>query len=143
MSLLEPDLAVTNGGLDANWLVRHGIPTVTFGAGQNNVHTVEEFVDVPEFLRGCRLALALARFLAPRNWAPFRGATIQRPPVSASKSRPRPNLSILVVAEPLRAQGKTQTVQMMPNMARKSQLTNRSPRAGRATRCNMWARARR
>jgi tripeptide aminopeptidase len=57
---LTPVLRVTNGGLDANWLVRHGVPTVTFGAGQNNVHTTEEFVDVKEFLNGCRLALALA-----------------------------------------------------------------------------------
>lgn len=56
----QPTLRLSNGGLDANWLVRHGIPTITFGAGQNNVHTVEEFVDVPEFLDGCRLALALA-----------------------------------------------------------------------------------
>jgi tripeptide aminopeptidase len=57
---LTPTLRVANGGLDANWLVRHGIPTVTFGAGQHNIHTVEEFVDVPEFLEGCRMALALA-----------------------------------------------------------------------------------
>lgn len=57
---LEPTLRITNGGLDANWLVKHGIPTVTFGAGQNNVHTVEEFVDLNEFADGCRLAVALA-----------------------------------------------------------------------------------
>jgi tripeptide aminopeptidase len=56
----QPDLRVTNGGLDANWLVRHGVPTITFGAGQNSVHTCEEFVDVPEYLDGCRLALRLA-----------------------------------------------------------------------------------
>jgi tripeptide aminopeptidase len=56
----EPTLRLSNGGLDANWTVRHGIPTVTFGAGQNNVHTIEEFVDIPEFLDGCRFALALA-----------------------------------------------------------------------------------
>lgn len=57
---LVPTLRVTNGGLDANWLVRNGVPTVTFGAGQNNVHTIEEFVDLEEFVKGCRLALALA-----------------------------------------------------------------------------------
>jgi tripeptide aminopeptidase len=57
---LQPSLRVGNGGLDANWLVRHGIPTVTFGAGQNNIHTIEEYVDVPMFLAGCRMALALA-----------------------------------------------------------------------------------
>jgi len=47
-------------GLDANWLVRHGIPTVTFGAGQNNVHTVDEYVNLDDYLEGCRFALALA-----------------------------------------------------------------------------------
>jgi tripeptide aminopeptidase len=57
---LTPVLRVGNGGLDANWLVKHGVPTVTFGAGQNNIHTVEEFVDVKLFLEGCRMALALA-----------------------------------------------------------------------------------
>ncbi|HEY7152505.1 MAG TPA: M20/M25/M40 family metallo-hydrolase [Gemmataceae bacterium] len=57
---LQPSLRIGNGGLDANWLVRHGIPTVTFGAGQNNIHTIEEYVDVPMFLAGCRMALALA-----------------------------------------------------------------------------------
>src|SRR5262249_4064174 len=53
-------LRVTNGGLDANWLVRHGIPTITFGAGQNEVHTVDEYVEIADYLDGCRLALALA-----------------------------------------------------------------------------------
>jgi tripeptide aminopeptidase len=57
---LKPSLRVTNGGLDANWLVRHGIPTVTFGAGQNNIHTPEEYVDLAEFANGCRMALAVA-----------------------------------------------------------------------------------
>ncbi len=56
----EPNLRVTNGGLDANWMVKHGIPTVTFGAGQNEIHTVKEYVDLTEFESGCRLALALA-----------------------------------------------------------------------------------
>jgi tripeptide aminopeptidase len=53
-------LQVGNGGLDANWLVRHKIPTVTFGAGQNNIHTTEEYVDLKQFVDGCRMALAAA-----------------------------------------------------------------------------------
>jgi tripeptide aminopeptidase len=53
-------LRVGNGGLDANWMTRHGIPTVTFGAGQNNIHTVGEYVEIKDYLEGCRLALALA-----------------------------------------------------------------------------------
>ena len=56
----QAELRVTNGGLDANWLVRHGLPTITFGAGQNNPHTVEEYVDIDAFLEGCRYAIALA-----------------------------------------------------------------------------------
>jgi tripeptide aminopeptidase len=56
----EPVLRVTNGGLDANWMVKHGVPTITFGAGQNEIHTVKEYVDLNEFDDGCRLALALA-----------------------------------------------------------------------------------
>jgi tripeptide aminopeptidase len=56
----QPNPRVTNGGLDANWMVKHGIPTVTFGAGQNEIHTVKEYVDLTEFESGCRLALALA-----------------------------------------------------------------------------------
>ena len=55
-----PNPRATNGGLDANWMVKHGIPTVTFGVGQNEIHTVKEFVDLTEFEAGCRLALAAA-----------------------------------------------------------------------------------
>jgi len=51
---------IGNGGLDANWLVRLGVPTVTIGAGQNQIHTIEEWVDLAEFERGCRVVLALA-----------------------------------------------------------------------------------
>ncbi len=56
----KPALRISNGGLDANWMVRHGIPTITFGAGQNNIHQVGEYVDLNEFERGCQFALALA-----------------------------------------------------------------------------------
>ncbi|MGE0700699.1 MAG: M20/M25/M40 family metallo-hydrolase, partial [Hyphomicrobiaceae bacterium] len=57
---LEPNVKVANGGLDANWLVKHGIPTVTFGAGQVDPHTVDEWVDLDEFDKACRLVLTLA-----------------------------------------------------------------------------------
>ncbi|MGB9368831.1 MAG: M20/M25/M40 family metallo-hydrolase [Xanthobacteraceae bacterium] len=55
-----PNIRTANGGLDANWMVRHGIPTVTFGAGQNEVHTVDEWINLDEYDRGCALALRLA-----------------------------------------------------------------------------------
>ena len=55
-----PDVRVANGGLDDNWLVRRGIPTVTFGAGQNEAHTLDEWVDLNEFEAACGLVVRLA-----------------------------------------------------------------------------------
>jgi len=57
---LEPELAVANGGLDANWMVQHGIPTVSLGCGQRNIHTVNEQLFIPDFQHACRIALSLA-----------------------------------------------------------------------------------
>jgi tripeptide aminopeptidase len=57
---IQAKTRIVNGGLDANWLVRHGIPTITIGAGQNAIHTIEEFVDLDLYIKGCRMALALA-----------------------------------------------------------------------------------
>jgi len=51
---------IANGGLDANYLNAKGVPTVTLGAGQHNPHTVDEYVDVREYLDGCRLVTAIA-----------------------------------------------------------------------------------
>ncbi len=57
---LSPSTVSSNGGLDANWLAGHGVPTVTIGAGQHEIHTVNEYVELSEFADGCRLAIALA-----------------------------------------------------------------------------------
>jgi tripeptide aminopeptidase len=57
---LQPTTVFSNGGLDANWLDKHGVPTVTFGAGQYEIHTIKEYVDVLEYFQGCRLAVILA-----------------------------------------------------------------------------------
>ena len=54
------EINISNGGLDANWLTARGIPTVTLGCGQNNIHTVSEWLDLPEFHRARRIALRLA-----------------------------------------------------------------------------------
>jgi tripeptide aminopeptidase len=56
----EPQQAISNGGLDANWLNAHGIPTVTLGCGQMNVHMTSETLDLKAFRDACRIALALA-----------------------------------------------------------------------------------
>jgi tripeptide aminopeptidase len=55
-----PAIRAANGGLDANWMVRHGVPTVTFGAGQNEVHTIDEWINLDEYDRACALAVQLA-----------------------------------------------------------------------------------
>jgi tripeptide aminopeptidase len=56
----EPDYAIANGGLDANWLSHHGIPAVSLGCGQNAIHTVDEWINLDEFESACRIARRLA-----------------------------------------------------------------------------------
>jgi tripeptide aminopeptidase len=57
---IEPVRAISNGGLDANWLTAHGIPTVTLGCGQLAQHTRQESLDLAAFRQACRMALRLA-----------------------------------------------------------------------------------
>lgn len=57
---LKPSFAVSNGGLDANWLNRYNIPTVSLGAGQLYPHTVEETLDIRRFNEACDIAWKLA-----------------------------------------------------------------------------------
>ncbi|MCH5377748.1 MAG: M20/M25/M40 family metallo-hydrolase [Planctomycetes bacterium] len=57
---LQPETAISNGGLDANWLVQHGIPTVSLGCGQLNQHMKSEALDIAGFRDACRIALQIA-----------------------------------------------------------------------------------
>jgi tripeptide aminopeptidase len=57
---LVPERAISNGGLDANWMTAHGIPTVTLGCGQLHIHTTSECLDLPAFDHACQIALRLA-----------------------------------------------------------------------------------
>ena len=57
---LQPQHAVANGGVDANWTSKHGIPTVTLGCGQRNQHMVTEELVMPEYLKACNIGLLLA-----------------------------------------------------------------------------------
>lgn len=57
---LSPDYRIANGGLDANWLNAHGIPTASLGCGQNAIHMAGEWLNLDEYQRACRLALRLA-----------------------------------------------------------------------------------
>jgi tripeptide aminopeptidase len=57
---LPAETKISNGGLDANWLSARGLPTVTLGCGQQNVHTVDESLHIESFLNACQIALLLA-----------------------------------------------------------------------------------
>ncbi len=57
---IVPNYVFSNGGLDANWLDKHGIPTVTIAAGQAEIHTVKEYVNLPQYADGCRIAVLMA-----------------------------------------------------------------------------------
>ncbi|HTI52177.1 MAG TPA: M20/M25/M40 family metallo-hydrolase [Planctomycetaceae bacterium] len=57
---LQPVTRISNGGLDANWLSARGLPTVTLGSGQQDVHTVNETLNLDDFVNGCRIGLLLA-----------------------------------------------------------------------------------
>lgn len=57
---LVPRREISNGGLDANWMAANGIPTVTLGCGQMEIHTTHEKLDLEAFENACRVALRLA-----------------------------------------------------------------------------------
>ena len=57
---IEPNLLFSNGGLDANWLDKAGIPTITIGAGQAEIHTIKEYVNLTEYEKGCRIGVLMA-----------------------------------------------------------------------------------
>ncbi len=57
----KPYRAISNGGLDANWMTANGLPTVTLGCGQMNPHTVSERLDINAFYRACLVAMQLAK----------------------------------------------------------------------------------
>ena len=56
----KPYYDVSNGGLDANWMAANGIPTVTLGCGQHDIHTTNEWLDLTAYKAACRAALMLA-----------------------------------------------------------------------------------
>lgn len=57
---LETPCVTNDGGMDANWIVAHGIPTVTLDVGQRFAHTPEEHLELDRFQTAIRLAITLA-----------------------------------------------------------------------------------
>jgi len=54
----------TGGGLDANIFNERGIAVATFGTGQHEIHTLNEYLNVPESLRAAELMLECIRLNA-------------------------------------------------------------------------------
>ena len=74
----EPQRAISNGGLDANWLTAKGVPTVSLGAGASGAHTTRERLNLAQFRQACRVALLLAtatEALQGRLCRPARGSS--------------------------------------------------------------------
>jgi tripeptide aminopeptidase len=57
---IDARLVSNDGGMDANWIVAHGIPAVTIGAGQREVHTPAEWIDLNDFGAVCELIRTVA-----------------------------------------------------------------------------------
>lgn len=55
----EPFTKVADGGVDANWLFRHGIEAATVGCGQREIHTADEWLDVADYYDACNVATLL------------------------------------------------------------------------------------
>ena len=57
---LAADIRDCDGGLDANWMSAHGYPAVTLGCGQHDIHTVDETLNIPQYLQACEIGVNLA-----------------------------------------------------------------------------------
>ena len=60
-------LVSDDGGMDANWIVAHGIPCVTLNIGQRDIHTPDEWIDLYDFERACQLVIVIATNQKPEN----------------------------------------------------------------------------
>ena len=58
---LKPNPLVMDAGLDANNFNEKGLPTVTLGTGSHHFHTIDEYVNIKEYLTACDVLLNIAR----------------------------------------------------------------------------------
>ena len=65
---VEPFRAISNGGLDANWMTAHGIPTVTLGLrADERAYNDRSGSTCRRFKRACRVAIRLTGDVADRS----------------------------------------------------------------------------
>lgn len=58
---IKPNPLVMDAGLDANNFNEKGLPTVTLGTGSHNFHTIDEYVEIEEYLTACEVLLNIAK----------------------------------------------------------------------------------
>ena len=58
---LEPAMAPSGGGTDGNVFRRHGISAVVVGMADHNMHTVREYVTIPDLMDAARLCETLLK----------------------------------------------------------------------------------
>ena len=59
---LTPEIRPSGGGTDGNVLRLHGIQSVVVGMSTNNMHTVDEYVVIPDLLNTARFCQHLMTF---------------------------------------------------------------------------------
>lgn len=69
MSVLDikPQFGVTGGGSDANVISGKGIPIVNMAVGYHRIHTLEEWIRVPNLIRTAELMLEIVRVCTKRG----------------------------------------------------------------------------
>ena len=63
-----PHLVSMDAGLDANPFNEKGLPTVTLGTGTHRFHTVDEYVEIEEYMQTCALLLNIVRLATQKEW---------------------------------------------------------------------------
>lgn len=58
---LKPNPLAMDAGLDANNFNEKGLPTVTLGTGTHHFHTIDEYVNIKEYLVACAVLLNIAK----------------------------------------------------------------------------------
>ncbi|MDH7482090.1 MAG: M20/M25/M40 family metallo-hydrolase [Armatimonadota bacterium] len=61
---IEPEMHETGGGSDANIFNAHGLPATVIGIGYDKAHSVEEYIDISDFVKSAEMTVALIEVAA-------------------------------------------------------------------------------
>ena len=64
---LEPDMRPSGGGTDGNVFRGRGISAVVIGMGSHAMHTVREYVEIPDLVNASRICETLLRGVRQRR----------------------------------------------------------------------------